>query len=209
MDFVCIDQFDEDGLNATTLTIWHNSQFLDNVTYALSDTPCGKVVEQGSCYYPSNVQRLFPKDLMLQELLAESYVGITLKGHTGKPIGLIALIGRRKLENQALAEATLARVAARAVGELERLQAETKIAQTSDVLERTGELGKIGGWSLNLKTMKFSWTRETFRIVEVDPPVEPAVAEGINFFAPEARPTIAAASKLRSTVAHLMTWSCR
>ncbi len=193
MDYVCIDQFDDDGLNATTLTVWHDNQFRDNVTYALSDTPCGVVFERGNCCYPSNVQHFFPKDLMLQELLAESYFGITLMSHTGKPIGLIAAIGRRKIDNQALAEATLARVASRAAGELERLQAESVIAQTTEILERTGELAKIGGWSVNLKTMKLSWTRETFHIADIEPPIEPSFDDGINLFAPVARPTIAAA----------------
>jgi PAS domain S-box-containing protein len=193
MDFVCIDQFDGDGLNATTRAVWLDDQFRDNVTYALSDTPCGVVVEQGRCYYPSNVQGLFPKDLMLQELQAESYVGITLMSHTGKPIGLIATIGRRKLDSQALIEATLARVALRAAGELERVLAETKIAQTTEILERTGSMAKIGGWSMDLKTMKLFCTSETFRIAEVDPPVKPELANGIYLFAPEARPTIAAA----------------
>ena len=192
MDYICIDQLDGDALNATTLTVWLDGQFRNNLTYALSDTPCGEVVGKRGCCYPSNVSRLFPNDVALQEMRAESYVGITLMGHTGKPIGLIAAIGRRELANQALAEATLERVATRAAGELERLQAETKIAETSDMLERTGEMAKIGGWSVNLRTMKLSWTRETFRIAEIEPPVEPPLADGINLFAPDARPTIAA-----------------
>ena len=54
-------------------------------------------------------------------------------------------------------------------------------------------MAKSGGWSVDLKTMKLSWTRETFRIADIDPPVEPDLANGINLFAPEARPTIAAA----------------
>lgn len=193
MDYVCIDQFDEDGLNAMTLTVWHDNQFRDNVTYALSETPCGVVVKKGRSFYPCNVQQHFPKDLMLQEMQAESYAGVSLVSHTGKPIGLIAALGRKPLANRALAEAALARVATRAAGELERLQAENQIAKTTEILERTGELANIGGWSVNLKTMKLSWTRETFRIAEIEPPVEPCLEEGINLFAPEARPTIAAA----------------
>jgi len=193
MDYICIDQLDDDGIDATTLTVWLDGQFRENRIYALSDTPCGTVLERGSRSYPSNVSRLFPKDVPLKEMRAESYVGIALMSHAGKPIGLIAASGRRELADQALAEATLKRVATRAAGELERLQAETKIAQTSEMLERTGEMAKIGGWSLNLKTMKLSWTRETFRIAEIAPPLEPPLEDCIKLFAPAARPTIAAA----------------
>ncbi len=68
VDFVCIDQFDDDILNATTLTVWHDGKFRDNVSYALGDTPCGVVVKKGKSFYPFNVQQHFPNDLMLQEI---------------------------------------------------------------------------------------------------------------------------------------------
>ena len=76
---------------------------------------------------------------------------------------------------------------------LRRSQAESSLEQARELLDRTGELAKVGGWSLNLQTMKLSWTRETFRIADIDPPVEPILEEGVNLFAPEARPVIAAA----------------
>ncbi len=75
----------------------------------------------------------------------------------------------------------------------ERSRTESALLSARRLLERTGELGKIGGWEMDLLSMKLSWTRETFRITEIDPPIEPPLAEGINLFAPEARPTIAAA----------------
>jgi len=119
MDYICIDQLDEDGIDATTLTVWRDGRFRENRIYALSGTPCETVLEHGSCSYPSNVSRLFPKDVPLTEMRAESYVGFTLMTHAGKPIGLIAASGRRELADQALAEATLERVATRAAGELQ------------------------------------------------------------------------------------------
>ncbi len=72
-------------------------------------------------------------------------------------------------------------------------RAEETLARTAELLERTGELGKIGGWSVDLNTMRLTWTRETFRIAERDSDVEPSLAEGIELFAPEARTVIAAA----------------
>jgi len=61
---------------------------------------------------------------MLQDLQAESYVGVTLWGHTGRPIGIIAVIGRRPLSNPRLAESVLKIVGVRAAAELERQEAE-------------------------------------------------------------------------------------
>lgn len=121
MDYVCIDRLVGDSLNATTLAVWYDGHFEDNLTYALKETPCGEVVGNRVCCFPSGVSTLFPNDAALQELRAESYVGVTLYGHAGQPIGLIAVIGREPLHNRARAESTLARVALRAAGELERL----------------------------------------------------------------------------------------
>jgi len=70
-----------------------------------------------------------------------------------------------------------------------------KLAQ---LLERTGQLAKIGGWEVNLQTMKLSWSLETFRIADLEPPTEPPLEEGINLFAPEVRPIIAAAVRTRT-----------
>ena len=145
MDYICIDRLEGDGLNAQTLSVWHDGHFEDNVSYALADTPCGNVVGQKVCCFPASVCQFFPKDVALQELRAESYVGVPLLSHIGEPIGLIAMISRRPLTNRVKAEATLERVAPRAAGELERLNAELEIGKLNASLEervrqRTAEL---------------------------------------------------------------------
>jgi PAS domain S-box-containing protein len=124
MDFVCIDQLEGDSLTARTVAVYCDGKFEDNVSYALKDTPCGEVVGRTICCFPSGVRPRFPKDAVLQELAAESYAGVTLWGFDGRPIGLIAVIGRRPLANPQLAESLLQLVAGRAAGELERLRAE-------------------------------------------------------------------------------------
>ena len=130
MDFVCIDRLEGDGLNATTVAVWCDGHFEDNITYALKDTPCGDVVGKTICSFPASVGQFFPRDQVLQDLRAESYVGATLWSHDGRPIGLIALIARRPLANRQLTEKTLQMVASRAAGELERLAAEEAIRKS-------------------------------------------------------------------------------
>jgi PAS domain S-box-containing protein len=135
MDYVCIDRLEGDCLAARTLAIYHNGRFEDNVTYALKDTPCGAVVGKTICGFPKGVRHLFPRDLVLQELRAESYLGTTLWGSDGKPIGLIALIGRQPKASLRIAESILKMVAIRAAGELERRQAEEALQKAKDELE--------------------------------------------------------------------------
>lgn len=145
MDFVCIDRLDGDGLTATTVAVWCDGHFEDNVSYALKDTPCGDVVGKTVCCFPAMVCRLFPSDQVLKDLQAESYIGVTLWGHSGKPIGLIAVISRRPLVNRSAAESLMKLVAVRAAGEIERLDAEEQLQRAHNELElrvreRTEEL---------------------------------------------------------------------
>jgi PAS domain S-box-containing protein len=136
MDYVCIDRLLEEGQTAQTVAVYFDRLFENNVTYSLKDTPCGTVVGKTVCCFPQNVRHLFPLDRVLQDMPAESYVGTTLWSSGGQPIGLIAVIGRRPLENPQLAESLLNLVAVRAAGELERQQAEEKIRAFNTELEQ-------------------------------------------------------------------------
>ena len=145
MDYVCIDRLEDDRLTATPLAAWRDGHFADKVSYALQDTPCAEAISQAVCCFPAGVARRFPRDVVLREMRAQSYLGVALRGHGGEPIGLIALLGRRPLRNRASAEVALERVATRAAGELERLIAENEIRKLNADLEqrvlmRTAEL---------------------------------------------------------------------
>ncbi len=148
MDYVFISRLVEEGLAAQTVATFSLGEFVDNVTYALKDSPCGDMVGKTICCHPRHVRRLFPKDLMLKKMGAESYVGTTLWSVKGQPIGLIAVIGRQPLADSKLAESMLQLVAGRAGGELGRTQAERALREAHDTLElrvaeRTAELTEV------------------------------------------------------------------
>jgi len=151
MDFVCIDRLEGTGLTARTVSVWCDGHFEDNVTYALKDTPCGDVVGKTVCCFPAIVCQFFPNDQVLQDLRAESYVGVTLFDHIRQPIGLIAVIGRKPLSNRLLAENILKLVAVRAAGEMERLDAEIVLREIEkqkvrleDQLQQAQKMESIG-----------------------------------------------------------------
>jgi len=135
MGFVCIDRLEGDGLTARTVAVYCDGHFEDNMSYALKDTPCGDVVGKMICCHPEHVRRLFPKDAALAAMDAESYIGTTLWDSQGRPIGLIALIGRTPLADTRLAETLLRIVSVRAAGELERRQAEGEIIAAKEQAE--------------------------------------------------------------------------
>jgi two-component system, sensor histidine kinase len=139
MDYVCIDRLEGDRLTAQTVAIYNDGKFDTNIAYTLKETPCGDVVGKTICCFPEDVRRLFPRDAALQDLKAESYVGATLWSFDRKPIGLIAVIGRKPLKNPALAEAMLKLVVIRAAAELERRDAEEELKRRADQLEEANK----------------------------------------------------------------------
>jgi len=75
----------------------------------------------------------------------------------------------------------------------EAAQARQDLRHSRDLLDQTGRLAKVGGIQLDVATQTLYWTEEVYRIHEVDPAIKPTVAAMIQFYAPEARPVIAAA----------------
>jgi len=132
MDYVCIDRLEGDLLAAETFAVYFDGKFEDNVSYTLKETPCGDVVGKAICCFPCGVRHLFKNDVVLQDMLAESYVGTTLFNSINQPIGLIAVIGRQPLKNTYFAETVLKLVAVRAAGELERINAEKALVKSEE-----------------------------------------------------------------------------
>jgi PAS domain S-box-containing protein len=159
MEFVCIDRLDQDHLSAETLAVFHNGQFEDNISYTLHDTPCGAVVGKRICSFPKNICGLFPNDTVLKDLQAESYLGATLWSSQGKPIGLIAVIGRKPLEDTRFGESVLQLVSVRASGELERLQAEEELRASEKRLALATSATQIGMFDQDLINGKVLWTQ--------------------------------------------------
>ena len=51
----------------------------------------------------------------------------------------------------------------------EQYRVRSALATSATLLERTGEIAKIGGWELNLQTRAPYWSQQTFRIHGLDP----------------------------------------
>ncbi|EOQ95466.1 PAS domain S-box protein [Leptospira wolbachii serovar Codice str. CDC] len=67
----------------------------------------------------------------------------------------------------------------------ESLQAEMELQNVSRLLDQVAGLAKIGGWDLDLRTNKASWTNVTKTIHEVEDDYIPSVEGGIQFFQSE------------------------
>jgi two-component system, NarL family, sensor histidine kinase NreB len=105
-----------------TVTACVDGHIVDSFEYDLSGTPCENVMVGKVCYYPSAIAQLFPKDKLLAEMEAESYLGAPLISRTGHPLGLLAVLHRRPLADPSSAQRVLQFCAVRAAAELEHLR---------------------------------------------------------------------------------------
>ena len=74
-----------------------------------------------------------------------------------------------------------------------RKSTEAEVQRSAEMLRRTGELANIGGWELDLATMRYDWTEQVFRIHELEPGPTPRLDEAMNHYPPEGRPSLLAA----------------
>jgi len=116
-----------DPAQIKTLAVNTGGAIVDNFSYRLDDTPCANVVGHSTCAYPDHVQQVFPKDVLLQQMSVESYIGTPLFDAAGKPIGLIVVLDTRPMASSSQVQPILEIFAARASAEIQRIRAEARI----------------------------------------------------------------------------------
>ncbi len=60
---------------------------------------------------------------------------------------------------------------------------EFEFKRTISLLDKTGNIAKIGGWELDLNTMQVFWTKETYNIYGIDDySIEPNLVDAISYY---------------------------
>ncbi len=128
-----------DPLQLNTIAIWDTDHFMENCHYSLVDTPCGNVTATGMCMYPDNVNQLFPKDTLLADMGAKSYIGVPLKNSEGVVLGILSLLDDKAMDIKSHAIELLNSLAVRTSIELERKKSDEKLKLSSRVFTDTHE----------------------------------------------------------------------
>ncbi|MBI5185588.1 MAG: response regulator, partial [Nitrospinae bacterium] len=127
-------------VKARTIAACHNGKIIENFEYHLDGTPCERVWNSGLCFYPGAIAKLFPKDAMLKEMGAECYLGTPLLKSDGSALGLMAIIGRKRLGSPNIPVSMLEIFAVRAAAELERLQVEGDLVRAKEEAEEATKI---------------------------------------------------------------------
>ena len=78
----------------------------------------------------------------------------------------------------------------------ERKAAQLTIEARDEIVQRTGKIAKVGGWSLDLIINQLFWSDGVKRIHELDADYKPDVESAISFYQPEGQ------AQIREAVAH-------
>ena len=128
------------------------------------------------------------------------YAGVPIVMPGGQALGTVCVIDTVPRTLDALQLQALQALSRQTTALLElrqrTLQAErqsTEVERARSLLDRTGALARVGGWEFDVQTGRVDWTDEVYRIHDVDPASELRLLANIDFYAPAARPLIAAA----------------
>ena len=76
----------------------------------------------------------------------------------------------------------------------DRKVSEQALLTTSQLLEQSQQIAKVGGWELNIITGDLFWTDETYRLHDTSPEkFNPTVDAGVSYFLPDSREIISQA----------------
>jgi PAS domain S-box-containing protein len=159
----------EEPDRARTLAVW-SGDFGKNFEYPLAGTPCENVVNQTMCFYPRGIQKMFPKDHLLIDMGAESYLGTPLFDSSGNPLGLLAVLHDSEMEEDPEALDLLTVFASRASVELERTRAGEALSKSEERTRRIIETaldavitidtqGVVTGWNARAEAI-FGWSED-------------------------------------------------
>jgi formate hydrogenlyase transcriptional activator len=123
------------SLESRSLAYWEGSQFGEGFSYRFPGTPCARVAAGNVCATRTDLQRLFPEDLWLQQIGVDSYIGVPMRAADGRVLGHMAVLHTEPMEPTPEQVAVLQIFASRGGAELERVQTERALRSALAELE--------------------------------------------------------------------------
>ncbi|MFQ5720601.1 MAG: response regulator [Acidobacteriota bacterium] len=92
----------EDWDRVRTVAVASAEGIQDNFDYDLAGTPCANVTSQHICHHADAVADEFPEDSLLRDMEVESYMGIPLTDPSGRSLGLMVVLDRKPMSDEAI-----------------------------------------------------------------------------------------------------------
>jgi GAF domain-containing protein len=101
VSYAFVAEFAGSPTRVRTIAHWGRGHWLDNMEYELAGTPCEEVVRGARCRYEDGVQARVPRDTLLTEIGARSYLGVPLRAADGRTLGHLAVIDAKPMPGDA------------------------------------------------------------------------------------------------------------
>jgi PAS domain S-box-containing protein len=127
---------DEKNSRVGTLAFWSGNDFTENVSFDLTGTPCENVIAGKVCYYPDQIQTLFPLDTPLVDMQAHGYLGVPIQDPNGRILGHLAVLDDKPMNVKQSDQAILTVFATRASAEIQRKRADEALRTALSEVEK-------------------------------------------------------------------------
>lgn len=122
-----------------------NGELQEGIVYELAGAPCENVLDGNKvCFYGQNVNKLFPDDLLLEEMGVVSYMGAPLLSPENELLGILAFMGDSPVEITEEFASVFEFIAMRCGMELTRDDLNLKLVEKREVVFREKRLASLG-----------------------------------------------------------------
>ena len=140
-----VSEYLEESHQLRAIAFWAEGQLLTDFMIDMDGTPCGDVIEHAEfVHHPDNLINIYPKDSLLKQLKAVSYMGVPLWDTEKKILGHLAVLDTRPLMDESRTLKIFQIFAARASAELQRIRAEADIRKREEKYRRIVETAREG-----------------------------------------------------------------
>lgn len=156
----------KDPLTARTLAAEVDSNAIENIEYAVQNSPCRHLLDAESFILSESVSECFNYSNTMLKLGMKDYIGQRLVNNRGEVIGVLFVM-RRKVQNQNdFAISTLKIFATRAAAEIERQDYDQHIRNQASLLDQAQDAivvrdmeNRVQFWNKGAERM-YGWTRD-------------------------------------------------
>ena len=182
----------------TNELVWDETMY---TMYGIRPESFGHVYEAWrDSLHPDDLKRVESrlKDAVRSKPRFSSTFRILLPGGEVRHISAVATIERNS-------EGRAVRVVGINQDITEQVRDQETLRRSAINLEHTGQIARIGGWELDLRTQRLYWSKQVRRIHEVDDDFEPTLESAVGFYASdEARELISSA--VQNGIEHGEAW---
>jgi len=132
-DCIMIGGITPDREYVQVLSMLLDGKQIRDYSYTLKGTPCESAAKEGYCVYPDNVAGIFPESHNFFGFNIRGYAGTSLRNAEGKVVGILCILTRSPLNLPPSARETIGIIAAKAVAEIERLNALRALSESEEM----------------------------------------------------------------------------